>query len=99
MSAELFEEITALISGSDRDLDKIERTLTDGYAHALTLEAEKSRLERRMREVTHSLSGSETGDLTNELTSLVRRLDGKADELSQLRGRLGELRRHAETIR
>jgi hypothetical protein len=99
MSAELFEQIAALIDGPDRDIDRIERTLTDGYAHALTLEAEKSRLERRMREVTQSLGGSEAGDLTSELTSLVRRLDGKADELSQLRGRLGDLRRHAETIR
>ena len=30
MSAELFEEISALIEASDRDLDRIERTLTDG---------------------------------------------------------------------
>ena len=99
MSAELYEQITALIDASDDDLDRIERTLTDGYAHALTLEAEKWRLEKRMREVAESLDGSEPGDLTQELTSLVRRLDGNAGELSELRGRLGDLRRHADALR
>ena len=96
---ELLQQISDLISGSDRDLDRIERTLTDGYAHALTLEAEKWRLEKRMREVAESLDGSEPGDLTQELTSLVRRLDGNAGELSELRGRLGDLRRHADALR
>src|SRR5689334_14323110 len=99
MSAELLDEIAALIDASDRDLNRIERTLTDGYARALTLEAEKSRLEKRMREVTHDLARPDGGDLTGELTSLVRRLDGNADELSHLRGRLGDLRRHADALR
>ena len=32
-------------------LDAIESTLTDGYAEALALEAERSRIERRLGEV------------------------------------------------
>ena len=99
MSAELLDEIAALMDASDRDLDRIERTLTDGYAHALSLEAEKSRLEKRMREVALRLDSPAPDDLTQELTALVRRLDGNADELTELRGRLGDLRRHADAIR
>jgi len=96
---QLHEQISALINTPEGDLDEIERTLTDGYAHVLELEAEKWRLEKRMREVAESLDGSEPGDLTQELTSLVRRLDGNAGELSELRGRLGDLRRHADALR
>ena len=99
MSAELFEEISALIEASDRDLDRIERTLTDGYAAALSLEAEKGRLERRMTEVARNLDQGDAHDMARELTALARRLDGNADELSVLRERLGDLRRHAETVR
>jgi hypothetical protein len=36
-------------------LAQIERTLTDGYAHALSLEAERVRLERRMAELAGAL--------------------------------------------
>jgi ABC-type phosphate transport system auxiliary subunit len=99
MSAELFEQISALIEASDRDLDRIERTLTDGYAHALSLEAEKWRLEKRMAEVAQNLDRGDAHDMAQELTSLARRLNGNAGELSVLRDRLGDLRRHAETVR
>ena len=40
---ELFAQIDALLGTSARDLDEIERTLTDGYAQALSLEAEQWR--------------------------------------------------------
>ena len=33
------------------------------------------------------------------MTSLSQRLDDNADELSTLRGRLGELRRYADAVR
>jgi hypothetical protein len=33
------------------------------------------------------------------MTSLSQRLDDNAGELSSLRGRLGELRRYADTVR
>ena len=38
-------------------LDAIESTLTDGYAEVLTLEAERSRIHRRLGEVARDAGG------------------------------------------
>jgi hypothetical protein len=96
---ELLQQISALISGSERDLDQIERTLTDGYAYALRLEGERLRLEKRLAEVAQELPAGDLAGKGAELTSLSQRLDGNADELTMLRGRLGELRRYADEVR
>ena len=96
---ELLGQIDLLIGTAARDLDRIERTLTDGYAHALSLEAEKWRIERRIQEVAHDLDGSDTTTKTDELTSLAKRLDGNAGDLTKLRSLLADLRRHADTVR
>lgn len=96
---ELFEQINALMRGRTRDLDTIERTLTDGYAHALSLEAEKWRLEKRISEVAQSLQRGDTSKKAEELSTLAKRLDGNAGDLVQLRGLLSELRRHADDVR
>jgi hypothetical protein len=96
---ELLQQISALIAGSERDLDRIERTLTDGYAYALTLEAERWRLEKRLSEVAQDLPAGDLEGKGAEITSLAQRLDGNADELSMLRSRLGELRRYADAVR
>ena len=69
----------------------IERTLTDGYAYALALEAESWRLERRMTELTSRLS-EDAGDAIGELTMLGRRLSHANGELSGLRSVLAVLR-------
>ena len=45
---DLLDRISALLGDSTGDLDTIEHTLTDGYARALALEAERWRLERRV---------------------------------------------------
>jgi hypothetical protein len=45
---ELLERITDLIDAPERDFELLERTLTDGYARALTLEAEQQRLQRQL---------------------------------------------------
>ena len=52
-----------------------------------------------MTEVARNLDQGDAHDMARELTALARRLDGNADELSVLRERLGDLRRHAETVR
>ncbi|HET7450714.1 MAG TPA: hypothetical protein VFJ78_08965 [Gaiellaceae bacterium] len=96
---ELLVQIDALIGAAARDIDQIERTLTDGYAHALSLEAERWRIKRRMHEVAHALNGDDTTTKTRELTSLAARLDGNAGDLTKLRSLLADLRRHAETVR
>ena len=88
-----------MISSETDDLAQIERTLTDGYAHALELEGEKLRLERRVSEITQQIDRGDTAENARELASLARRLDGNAGALSKLRGVLGDLRRHASSIR
>jgi len=96
---ELLDQIQALISASARDIDEIERTLTDGYAHALSLEAERSRLERRMTEVTQGIQRGDTAKKARELATLSKRLEGNQDDLTTLRGLLGDLRKHADDVR
>jgi septal ring factor EnvC (AmiA/AmiB activator) len=88
--AELLDMINALVrasNGDHGDLDELESTLTDGYAQALSLEAEGRRLERRISE------------LAVELSTLVKRLDDNAADLGQLRAVLVDLRRHADGVR
>ena len=96
---DLFEQIDALIRASARDLDQIERTLTDGYAHALSLEAEQWRFEKRIQEVAQSLQRGDTAKKARELSALVKKLDQSAGSLSALRARLTSLRRHADDVR
>ena len=95
----LFEEIAALMRTSGADLDHIERTLTDGYAHALSLEAEKWRLEKRIAQVAQGLKEGDTSKKAHELSSLAQRLDGNAGELTRLRALLSDLRRRAGEVR
>jgi predicted nucleic acid-binding Zn-ribbon protein len=96
---ELLEQINALISAPACDLEAIEHTLTDGYAHALSLEGEKWRLEKRIAEVAQSLQRGDTAKKAQELSTLARRLDVNAGDLVRLRARLSELRRHADDVR
>jgi acetate kinase len=45
---ELLDRISGLIGAPERDPELVERTLTDGYARALALEAEQQRLRREL---------------------------------------------------
>jgi ABC-type phosphate transport system auxiliary subunit len=81
------------------DVARIERTLTDGYAHALALEAERWRLERRIGEIARLLGHGDTAGRAAELTSLSRRLERVDVELDELRSTLARLRRHADAVR
>jgi predicted nucleic acid-binding Zn-ribbon protein len=96
---ELLAQINALISAPARDLDTIERTLTDGYAYALSLEAEKWRLEKRITELAQSLQRGDTAKKARELAVLAKRVEGSIDDLATLRSSLTDLRRHADDVR
>ena len=85
----LLDEIAAVISDDGADRAQIERTLTDGYAHALTLESERLRLEKRIGELTER-RGSKA---TQEVAMLSRELDGTSGNLATLRSTLAELRK------
>jgi hypothetical protein len=90
----MLEQIEELLNAEAPSLDSLESTLTDGYAQALALEAERWRLERRLGEVARA---GDT-DATEELSSIGRRLrtaDGELATLRRLLGSLHERARHA----
>ena len=86
----LLDEIHSLIDAPTVDKDHVERTLTDGYAHALSLETERSRLEKQLNQL---MLGGDSA--TQELRALAKRLDGNAGQLSRLREVLAQLKQRA----
>jgi hypothetical protein len=103
-TAPLYEEIRALLdepSGAEETgfLDRLEHTLTDGYARALELEAERVRLERRMGELAEGLHEASGEGHAAELATVARRLNDAEAELSRLRDALGSLRARARAVR
>ncbi len=80
-------------------LARLERTLTDGYAYALGLEAERWRLERRMSELASELNDGNQELKARELALLSDRLSSNAGELSCLRGTLMQLRARTTAVR
>jgi hypothetical protein len=96
---ELHEAIHALLiaprEGDEApSLAQLEDTLTDGYARALSLEAERRRLQRRIGEVGIEL-GRGRPEHAHELASLARRLDSADGDLTRLRGLLAPLKQRA----
>jgi len=66
-------------------LDAIESTLTDGYAEALALDAERSRIERRLGEVARDAGEVSAHSVAAELAELSDRLEAADGELARLR--------------
>jgi chromosome segregation ATPase len=90
----VLHEIEELLTAEAPPLDRLESTLTDGYAQALALEAERWRLERRLGEVAR-----EGRDTEDELSAIGLRLSVADDELSELRSLLSSLRERARHAR
>jgi cell division septum initiation protein DivIVA len=88
----LLDQINAVMTEGTADRLLVERTLTDGYAHALTLESERLRMEKRVEELKLR---RDTEANAKELRLLARELDGNANDLVHLRGALAELRRNS----
>ena len=88
-----------MISSETDDLAQIERTLTDGYAHALELEGEKLRLEKRVTEITQRIDHGDSVEHSRELASLAKSIDGKQGALARLSAQLAELRHYADRVR
>ena len=91
----MLQQIENLLSAEAPSLTRLEDTLTEGYAQALALEAERWRLERRIGEVARE-GGSDVGD---EIRLLGTRLSTADGELAKLRTLLGSLHERARTIR
>jgi uncharacterized protein involved in exopolysaccharide biosynthesis len=80
-------------------LADMERTLTDGYAHALALEAECLRLERQMSEAAARIAQDRRDDTVAELSAIVLRLRDADSDLGELRVALNSLRARASELR
>jgi hypothetical protein len=95
--ASLCDELGLLIdappAGDDHARAQLERTLTDGYAHALLLEGTRLRLERQIGDVAAQVSVATRGARTEELQELSARLTSTSNDLKHLRRLLATLRR------
>src|SRR5260370_31358375 len=100
----VIEEIRELLAAprpadSESFLEQLDATLTAGYAHALQLEAERWRLERRIVEVAAKIADDERELDTDELASLARPLKAANESISTLRTLLGSLPDRRSPIR
>ncbi len=98
---EQIDDLLATSSSADEaaTLARLERTLTDGYAHALSLEAERLRLERRMTELAGELHDGNREQKAEELAQVSRRISRAGAEIDRLRGTLSKLRARATAVR
>jgi hypothetical protein len=91
----MVDQIEDLLRDADPTLARVEDTLTEGYANALALEAERLRIERRLGEVARTA----TPDHAEELRSLGTRLRSADGEIARLRALLGTLHDRARSLR
>jgi tRNA C32,U32 (ribose-2'-O)-methylase TrmJ len=74
--------------------ERVEATLTEGYAAALALDGERLRLERRMDEVTAHVAHGANGRV-KEMQKVLERLEVTEHDLAELRDLLTRLRTRA----
>ncbi len=99
--APLVDRIHVLTHGPANDpperlLARMEHTLTDGYAHALALEAKSLRIERQIDDAVARLGKGEDAD---ELGALTDRVAAIRRDLVALRAHLEALRRRTDLVR
>jgi DNA repair exonuclease SbcCD ATPase subunit len=93
------ERIRTLLAAPQEGLgaparDRLESTLTEGYAAALELDGERMRLERRIEQVTTKLA--EGGkNRPKELRKLMARINAAEEDLTEFRDLLAKLRSRA----
>lgn len=80
-----------IASGERPQRERLEETLTDGYAFALRLDAVCARLERRISTQTERLAEGSSEESARELSALARRLTCHRRERDALRARLSVL--------
>lgn len=78
--------------GDVLDQERVEHTLTDGYAIALALDGECNRLERQLSDYAATLGVGSTPKDARELSTLARRLARRRRDLHELRDLLAQLK-------
>ncbi len=104
MAMPVQEEIVELLGLPERgedspSLDRLEDTLTAGYAQALALDAERLRLERRVGEIARDANGGGRRGLAGELSEISARMASADSELIRLRALLDTLHDRARAAR
>src|SRR5215210_3025374 len=80
-------------------LDRLDETLTTGYANALQLEAERWRIERRIGEVAAEAGANSGAGRVDELATLARSLREANEQITILRALLASLRDRRRELR
>lgn len=94
----LFERIRGRLDAPEADsaLEDMEHTLTDGYAQALALEAERARIERAIADLARAIDDPVR---INELRELSERRTRTDADVTRLRALLELLHRRVATRR
>jgi cell division protein FtsB len=80
-------------------LELVDATLTEGYAHALQLEAQRGCIERRIAELIAALPSERSELRAIELTELSERLTSANESIAALRALLDSLRERRSELR
>ena len=80
-------------------LERVDATLTDGYAHALQLEGERRRIEREIAQVVARLGDVTSHRYEPDLAELSEKLTSVSAEIASLRTLLASLRDRRSELR
>jgi hypothetical protein len=101
--AAVTEQLNVLLARIERgeapERSRLEETLTDGYACALSLDAQCDRLERRIADHAAKLTAESGEEQMRELSAVARMLRRRRRELDSIRGLLAVLRASAHETR
>ena len=95
----VLDDIRMLTAAPAPLLHQVERTLADGYACTLQIEAERRRLRERLEERAASLGESPGSEHVVEVAGLAQGIARTDGELVELRAALLKLRETARRIR
>jgi hypothetical protein len=95
----VLDDIRALTAAPRPPLEQVERTLTDGYAHALRLEAQRLRLQRQLERRAVDLPDAPGADRVAEISGLARGVAEADGELAELRHALALLKETMQRLR
>lgn len=93
----VLHDIRELTEASSPRLDAVERTLADGYACALGIEAERLRLQRELEGRAATLTVRRAK--VDQVAGLARGIARADEELAELRAALVELAETAHRLR
>jgi hypothetical protein len=96
--AAVLADIRSLATTGTPRLERVEHTLTDGYACALEIEAERLQLQRRLEQRAVGLAGRAEPDV-EEVAELAKGVASADEELAELRRALGTLAEIAQRLR